>query len=95
MTGKVMIAVYPQHEAIVRRALAFAEEMEQLALTTQEGTVFDTCEEAVIAKGRKLQNAVLREAVARRIEAAEKRGHRCASVSADARSKTKAPRIAN
>ena len=90
MGQKVLIECDPQHERIVRRALAMAEEMEQLALTAPEGKVFDTCEEAVLDKGRKLQGAVLGEAVARRIEAAEKRGLRSASVPADARRKTAA-----
>ena len=32
-----------QHEAVVRRPLAPAEEMEQLAPTAPDGTVFDAC----------------------------------------------------
>jgi hypothetical protein len=88
MSTKVTIEVDAKHEAIVRRALAMAEEMEQLALTAPDGTVFDACEEAVVEKGRKLQGQVLSEAVARRIEAAEKRGRRSASVRVAARRKT-------
>src|SRR5205809_7428385 len=88
MSTKVTIECAAQHEALVRRALAMAEEMEQLALTAPDGTVFDACEEAVVEKGRKLQGQVLGEAVARRIETAEKRGRRSASVRADARKKT-------
>jgi hypothetical protein len=56
------------------------EEMEQLALTAPDGAVFDLCEDSVIHKGRDLQRQVLTEAVARRIEAAEKRGRRPVSV---------------
>jgi hypothetical protein len=78
MSTKVLIEVDPQHEAIVRRALALAEEMEQLALTAPDGAVFDACEGAVIEKGRDLQRQVLGAAVARRIEAAEKKGRRSA-----------------
>lgn len=88
MDGKVMIEVDPQHEGMVRRALALAQELEQLALTAPEGEVFDACEDAVVEKGRKLHSAMLGEAVARRIEAAEKRGRRCVSAPADARRKT-------
>jgi hypothetical protein len=88
MGSKVTIEVDPQHERIVRRALALAQEMEQLALTAPEGAVFDACEDAVVQRGRKLQSELLGEAVARRIEAAEKKGRRSASVSADARRKT-------
>jgi hypothetical protein len=84
MGSKITIEVDPQHEGIVRRALALAEEMEQLALTAPEGQVFEACEEAVVEKGRKLQSAMLGEAVTRRIEAAEKKGRRSVSARADA-----------
>jgi hypothetical protein len=92
MSAKVTIEVDVRHEAFLRRALAMAEEMEQLALTAADGTVFDACEAAVVEKGRALQVQMLGEAVARRIEAAEKKGRRCAGVPADARKKTAAPR---
>ena len=95
MSTKVTIEVDPKHEAIVRRALAMAEEMEQLALTAPDGAVFEACEDAVVEKGRKLQGQVLGEAVARRIETAEKRGRRSASARADARKKTEARQGAN
>ena len=95
MSTKVTIEVDPKHEAIVRRALAMAEEMEQLALTAPDGAVFEACEDAVVEKGRKLQVQVLGEAVARRIETAEKRGRRSASARADARKKTEARKSAN
>lgn len=88
MSSTITIEVDPRHEGIVRRAVAWAQEMEHLALTTPEGSVLDTCEEAVIHEGRKLQNAVLAEAVARRIEAAEKKGHHSVSAFVDAASKT-------
>ena len=88
MSSKVMIEVDAKHEALVRRALALAEEMEQLALSAPEGTVFDACEEAVIEKGRNLQGQMLGEAVARRIEAAEKKGHRSGCAPADGTRRT-------
>lgn len=87
MSTKVTIEVDAKHEMIVRRSLALAEEMEQLALTAPDGAVFDVCEEAVIVKGRQLQGQMLGEAVARRIEAAEKKGRRSASAHADERKK--------
>ena len=95
MSEKITIEVDAKHEAVVRRALAMAEEMEQLALTAPDGTVFAACEEAVIDKGRRLQAQVLGEAVARKIEAAEKRGRPSASVLVDAKKKTAAPKNAN
>jgi hypothetical protein len=88
MRTKVLIEVDAQHEAIVRRALALAEEMEQLALTAPDGTVWDACEAAVIEKGRALQSQMLGAAVARPIEAAEKKGRRSAPARADRRRRT-------
>jgi hypothetical protein len=95
MNKKVTIEVDAKHEAIVRRALAMAEEMEQLALAAPDGTVFDACEGAVVKKGRIFQGQVLAEAVTQRIEVAEKKGRRSASVSADARRKTVGPKNAD
>jgi hypothetical protein len=92
MSTNVTIEVDAKHEAIVRRTLAMAEEMEQLALTAPDGEVFDACEEAVLEKGRKLQAYVLGEAVARRVETAEKRGRRSASAPAVAKRKIAAPK---
>jgi hypothetical protein len=91
MNTKVVIEVDARHESILRRALAMMEEMEQLALTAPDGAVFADCEDAVIHKGRDLQRLMLAGAVARRIDAAEKRGRRPAPVSADARRTTADP----
>jgi hypothetical protein len=94
MSTPITIQVDQKHEAIVRRALAMAEEMEQLALTAPDGAVFDACEGAVVEKGRTFQAHVLSDAVARRIETAEKRGRRSACASVDARRKTAGPKNA-
>ncbi len=95
MGTRVTIEVDPKHEGIVRRALALVEEMEQLALTAPDGTVFDACEDAVVEKGRTFQAHVLSDAVARRIETAEKKGRRSVSASAAARKKTEVPKNAD
>jgi len=92
MSTKVAIEVDAKHEAIVRRALAMAEEMEQLALTAPDGAVFDACEDGVIEKGRNLQAQVLGEAVSRRIEAAEKKGRRSGCAPAVAKRKIADPK---
>jgi hypothetical protein len=92
MNGKVSIEIDAKHEAIVRRVLAMREEMEQLALTAADGTVFHACEEAVIEKGRRLQSEMLGNAVAQRIEAAEKKGVPCVAVPVSAKKKTRAPK---
>jgi hypothetical protein len=88
-TDKVLVEVDARHEAIVRRALALAEEMEQLALTATEGQVVHECEATIIDKGRQLQSQLLSEAVRWRIEAAEKKGRRCGSVHVDGRKRIK------
>lgn len=95
MSAKVLLEVDAKHEAMVRRALALAEELEQLALTAPDGAVFDACEQAVIDKGRDLQRQILAAAVARRIEAAEKKGRRCAPASADEKRRTAGPKNAD
>jgi hypothetical protein len=92
MNAKIIMEVDAKHEALVRRALAMAEEMEALALTAPDGTVFDACETAVIQKGREFQAGMLGEAVARRIEAAEKKGRRSARARVDERKKTADPK---
>ena len=91
MSTKVLLEVDARHESILRRALAMVEEMEQLALTAPDGAVFDVCEDAVLHKGRDLQRQILGDAVARRIEAAEKRGRLSALCPADARRTTAGP----
>jgi hypothetical protein len=60
-----------------------------------DGSVFDACEGAVVEKGRKFQGQVLAEAVTRRIEVAEKKGRRSASVRVDTRRKTAVPKNAD
>ncbi len=92
MNPKVTIEVDVKHEALVRQALAMCEEMEQLALTAADGMVVDACENAVIVKGRQLQRQVLGDALARRIESAEKKGRRSGPVRVGIRKKTKAPK---
>ena len=95
MNTKVTIEFDARHEATMRQALALSEEMEQLALAAPEGAVFDACEEAVIHKGRTFQAKVLGDAVARRIEAAEKKGRRSASVRAVGKKKIADPKNAD
>jgi hypothetical protein len=68
--------------------------MEQLALTAPDGAVFDACESAAVEKGRVFQAHALSDAVARRIETAEKKGRRSVCASADARKKTEVPKNA-
>jgi len=78
MNPTVAIEIPAGSEALVRQLLALHEELNALALSAPNGTVLDACEEAVIPKGRDLLANVLSDAVARRIESAEKRGRRSA-----------------
>lgn len=82
MKTTVTLEIPAEREALVRRLLALQEEVEQLALTAAEGTVIDVCEAAVLTKGRELHTTLLAEAVARRVDAAEKKGRRSAAVAA-------------
>jgi hypothetical protein len=91
MSIKITMEFDARFENGMRRALAMFEEMEQLALTAPDGQVVDVCEQAVIEKGRSLQAAALGEAVARRVEATEKKGRRSASASAVARKRIAGP----
>lgn len=95
MATTVTIEVPVEREALVRRLLALSEEMEQLALSAPDGTVFDACESAVIEKGRDLSSQILSQTVARRIESAEKKGRRSGSVSAAGAKKTVGRRPGN
>jgi hypothetical protein len=81
--------------ALLGRVLALSEELDHLALTAPDGTVFHACETAVITMGREVQQRLLEDAVARRVESAEKKGRRSASALADARRKTAAPKNAD
>ena len=95
MKPTITIEIPAGSEALVRQLLALHEEMNALALSAPAGTVLDACEEAVIPKGRDLVAQVLSDAVARRIESAEKKGRRSASASAVEPKKTVGPAVAS
>lgn len=95
MNPIITIEIPAGSEALVRQLLALHEEMNALALSAPDGTVLDACEEAVIPKGRDLAANILAEAVARRIETAEKKGRRSALASAVVPRKTAAPKRGN
>ena len=91
MKPTVTIEIPAASESLVRHLLALHEELEALALSAPDGTVLDACESAVVQKGRDLNKRILEDAVARRIESAEKRGPRSASVRAAGSRKTAGP----
>ena len=82
MPATVTIEIPADSEALVRRVLAVQEELHKLALSAPDGTVFDACEAAIVERGRDLNGRILADAVARRVEAAEKKGRRSAPVPA-------------
>ena len=94
MKPTVTIEIPAGSEALVRRVLALQEEMNALALSAPDGTVLDACEEALIPKGRDLVAQVFADAVARRIESAEKRGRRSAPAIAAGPRRTVVPKPA-
>jgi hypothetical protein len=83
MNQTVTIEIPAAGEALVRQLLALHEELQALALCAADGTVLEACEAAVLPKGRELTKNLLADAVARRIEAAEKKGRRSAPASAE------------
>ncbi len=92
MPPTVTIEIPAASEALVRRLLALHEELQALALSAPDGTVLDACEAAVLDKGRDLCKQVLAEAVAGRVAAVEKKGHRAAPATADKPRRTAGPR---
>ncbi len=82
MTPTITIEIPASSEALVRHLIALQEELEALALSAPDGTVLEACESAVVHKGRDLNKRILEDAVARRIETAEKKGPRSAFVRA-------------
>ena len=91
----VTIEVPVEREALVRRLLALSEELDHLALSAPAGTVFDACETAVVEKGRDLSAQILADTVARRVEAAEKKGRRSESARAAEAKRIVGPRPGN
>ena len=95
MAATITLEIPDNSEALVRRFVAMIEELNNLATSAPDGTVFDACEAAIVEKGRDLSKQVLTDAVARRVATAEKKGHRFESVHAVGPEKTVAPRADN
>lgn len=95
MSQTVTLEIPAASEALVRQLLALHEELQALALCAADGTVLDACEAAVVPKGRELTKNLLANAVARRIETAEKRGHRSAPAGVEEPKRTADPRPAS
>lgn len=72
----VLIEVDAEDETLMRDYAAFLAEMRDLAGSAPEGRVLAACEEAVVERGRTIQQRVLQRAVQERVDAAEKKGRR-------------------
>jgi hypothetical protein len=79
MTTPTTIEVPAGFVGTVQRFVAFLQEMEDVALKSPDGHVVDDCEGTVLASGREVQQRALAEALQRRIEVVEKKGHRSGS----------------
>ena len=95
MSVTVTIEIPTASEALVRQVLALHDELNALAVSAPDGTVLDACEAAVVPRTRELARQVLSDAVARRVEAAEKKGPRSAPASAGGRRRTAGGRSAS
>ena len=65
-----------EYEDLLRHYASYLGEMKDLAAAAPDGSVLDTCEEAVIEKGREQQRLLLQRATQNRIDTAEKKGRR-------------------
>jgi hypothetical protein len=72
----VALEIDPAHETLLRQYAVFLEEIDHLVATAPDRAVLDTCEEAVIEKGREQQRLALQRAVQARLDLAEKKGPR-------------------
>ena len=77
-------------ESLVEQALAMARDLQELAQAAPGGHILDRCEAAAVAKGRASTRQALAQAVAARLEAAQKKGRRCAVVAAAGSASTRA-----
>ena len=80
----------PAQEQLIRNYHALIMELNDLALTAPDATVIDQLEEHAIQRGRETLRASLEQAVQQRIDDAEKKGRRSASVPAATSGKTAA-----
>ena len=77
MARKVItLEIDDDDEDLIRTYASFVAEMKDLAATAPNGSVLDTCEDAVIERGREQHRRLLQHATQARIDAAEKKGRR-------------------
>ena len=70
----ITLEIDAEHEDLLRRYADFLGEMRDLAASTPAGSVLDTCEEAVIERGREQQRRLLERTVQSRLDSAKKKG---------------------
>lgn len=64
----------PAERLAVEKALAMAQELQDVTATAALGHVLERCEEAAVAKGQELTRAVVETTVQQFIDAEEKKG---------------------
>lgn len=70
------------NECLLEQALTMARDLKDLANVAPEGQILDQCEAAAVEKGRDFTRQALAQAVAQRLDTAQKKG-RSAAVPAD------------
>ena len=95
MPSTITIEIPARSEALIRRVLALEEELHHLAASAPDGPEFDACETVAVEKGRDMSRQMLSDAVAGRVESAEKKGRRSASARAVGPRRTADPKPAN
>lgn len=91
MPRTITLEASESQEQVLRHVLTLLHELEDLTDSATHGTVLDVVEDAVITRGREVQQQILARLVQRRIDAAEKKGRRSASAPAVGSRKTAAP----
>lgn len=78
----------PDQQALIRNYHALVLELNDLARTAPDHDVIDQLEERAIQRGRQTLRASLQQAVQKRLDDAEKKGHRSASAPAATNART-------
>lgn len=78
-----------QERDLIQQAIAFVTEMRQLAQVAPAGAVITLCEAHALDSGRRLLRDTLQSAAQSRIDSAEKKGAKLASVRAPAATASK------
>ena len=76
---------------ILEQAIAYATQLQKMALSAPDGTVLDACEKLAVDDGRKLLRSTLAAALQSRIAQVEQKGGKLVSVPKRTPDATKEP----